>query len=96
MKKKIKNELINELVIMLKILANKHRLRILELIKKKGEKSVGQIADHLEIPFNTASKNLLYLSKKGILARRYDEPFVLYKISVSFPKPINTIISSLL
>lgn len=85
-----------ELLIVFKILANKHRLRILKLLKEKGEKSVGQIADHLEMSFNTTSKNVLFLADKGILSRRYDTPFVLYKISNSLPESAKIIISKIL
>ncbi|PIR40079.1 MAG: hypothetical protein COV33_01910 [Candidatus Zambryskibacteria bacterium CG10_big_fil_rev_8_21_14_0_10_34_34] len=98
MGKVTKNKMIrqDELMVVLKMLANKHRLAILKLLKEKREKSVGQIADCLEVSFNTISKNLLYLSQKGILVRRYDTPFVLYKISNSLPKSAKIIISKIL
>ena len=86
----------DELIIVLKMLANTHRLAILRLLKEKGEKSVGQIADRLEVPFNTISKNVLHLTQKGILLKRYDTPFVLYKISNSLPESAKIIISKLL
>jgi DNA-binding transcriptional ArsR family regulator len=85
-----------ELLVILKIFANEHRLAILKLLKERGEKSVGQIADHLKIPLNTTSKNLLYLNKKGILKRRYEGPFVLYAIQNKLSSPINIIISKLI
>jgi len=85
-----------DLIKTLKIFANEHRLAILGVLKNKGERSVGQIADSLEISFNTVSKNLLYLAKKGILGKRYDGPFVLYKISNPISEPARFIISRLL
>lgn len=78
-----------------KIFANEQRLAVVSLLKLKGEKSVGQIADHLEISFKTASKNLLFLTKKGILKRRYDGSFVLYKISDNLLEFTSLIISRL-
>ncbi|MEK7642809.1 MAG: helix-turn-helix domain-containing protein [Patescibacteria group bacterium] len=85
-----------ELIKTLRIFNNKHRLAILVFLKEKGEKSVGQIADHLEVPFNTVSKNLLYLARVGVLSRRYDTPFILYKISTSLPKHESIIIRELI
>lgn len=80
----------------LKILAEKHRLEILNLLKTGKSKSVGQIADHLNISFKATSKHLLYFAKKGILKRRYDGPFVLYKISDNLPRVARLIIFHLL
>jgi DNA-binding transcriptional ArsR family regulator len=75
--------------------ANKHRLVILNYLKKKRSGSVGQIADEIELPFKTTSKHLLYLAKRGILKRRYDGSFVLYKISENLSKTVDLIISQL-
>jgi DNA-binding transcriptional ArsR family regulator len=69
-----------------KIFANEQRLAILVFLKSEGNKSVGQIADGLEISFKNTSKHLLYLAKRGILERHYDGAFVLYKISNNLPK----------
>lgn len=85
-----------ELIKTFRIFDNKHRLAILAFLKEKGEKSVGQISDHLEAPFNTVSKNLLYLARVGILSRRYDTPFVLYKISAPLPKHESLIIREMI
>jgi DNA-binding transcriptional ArsR family regulator len=76
--------------------SNEHRLAILKLLKEKGEKSVGQIADYLELSFRITSKHLMYLAGKGVLARRYDGPFVLYKIPSSLSGSARTIIDKLL
>lgn len=72
-----------ELAKLFKVFSNKYRLAILKFLKNEGEKSVGQIADHLDVQFNAVSKNVLYLARRGLLTRRYDTPFVLYKISNS-------------
>jgi len=77
------------------IFTNRHRLAILSLLKMKGGRSVGQISDHLEISFNTTSRHLLYLAKKGILKRRYDGSFVIYEISNNLSKLSKLIISYL-
>jgi len=80
----------------LKIFANEQRLAIVSLLKSKGDKSVGQIADHLEIPFKTISKHLMYLTKRGILKRRHDGLFVLYNISDNLSRSSQLIISQLI
>jgi DNA-binding transcriptional ArsR family regulator len=94
--KTVKSENIKELNRTFKIFANEQRLAIMNLLKTKGEKSVGQIADHLEIPFKTISKHLLYLSDKGILTRRHNGFFVLYEISGNLSKSVRLIISQII
>lgn len=91
---KLKEE--KELAKMFKIFGNKYKLAVLKLLKQKGEKSVGQIADDLEIPFNTVSKYLLQLARQGLLTRRYDTPFVLYKIPNSVPEKLKIILSKII
>lgn len=88
------SEEIKELKNLIRILDNKYRLAILVLLLDKGEKSVGQVADSLEISFNTVSKNLLFLNKKGFLKKRYDGAFVLYSISSNLPKLVGLVIKS--
>jgi DNA-binding transcriptional ArsR family regulator len=90
----MKNKKIEELEKVFQIFANRHRLAILIILKLEGEKSVGQIADRLEMPFNTTSKNLLFLTRSGILKRRYDGPFVLYSIARSLLKLADLILKS--
>jgi DNA-binding transcriptional ArsR family regulator len=79
----------------LEIFANEHRLAILNCLKKRKSRSVGGISDDTSISFKIVSKHLLYLARKGILTRRYDGQFVIYKISDNLPKTARMIISSL-
>lgn len=85
-----------ELKKQLEIFDNLHRLDILKYLKNKGERPVGSIADATGLPFKTTSRQLLYLSERGILQRRYDGNFVLYRISANLPKGARAIISHLL
>lgn len=80
----------------LEIFDNLNRLEILRHLKIKGEISVGSIADKTKLSFKTVSRQLLYLAKKGIVERRYDGHFVLYKISDNLSKTARTIVSNLL
>jgi ArsR family transcriptional regulator, arsenate/arsenite/antimonite-responsive transcriptional repressor len=85
-----------ELKKIFEVFNNEPRLAILSLLKSKGEKSVGQIADRLDISYKVVSKHLLILFDTGILQRRYDGPFVLYKISPTLPGAAKVIINGLL
>lgn len=80
----------------LEIFDNINRLEILKCLKNKGEMPVGSIADKTKLSFKTVSRQLLYLAKNGIVDRRYDGQFVLYKISGNLSKTSSLIISNLL
>lgn len=92
-RKKGENE---DLTKIFKIFANKSRLAILIFLKAKKERPVGDIADNIKASFGITSKYLLYLTKKGILQRRYDGPFVLYSIAKDISEPARLILSKLL
>ena len=79
----------------LKIFANEQRLTILKLLKGGEEKSVGEIADHLEIDFKSTSRQLLLLADRGILRRRHDGAFVLYAIAPNLSKSVSLIAAML-
>lgn len=84
-----------ELMKEIEIFNNLNRLKILKFLKDKGERPVGDVADNIETSFKTASRQLLYMAKRGILKRRYDGSFVFYKISGNLPKISDSIISHL-
>jgi len=65
---------------LLKTLSNQHRLLILcQLVG--GEKSVGQLAEFLDIRDSTASQHLSLLRRDGIVASRRDGQTIWYRIS---------------
>lgn len=65
---------------LLKALSNRHRLLMLcQLIG--GEKSVGELADHLGIRDSTASQHLALLRRDHIISGRRDGQTVWYRIS---------------
>lgn len=64
---------------LLKSLGNRHRLLILcELVG--GEKSVGQLADFLDIRDSTVSQHLAILRRDRIVAGRRDGQTIWYRI----------------
>jgi DNA-binding transcriptional ArsR family regulator len=79
----------------LKILADGNRLEILRFLKKKKEAPVCTISDNIGASFKATSKHLLFLARKGILKRRYDSPFVLYKFSNTLSEIHRIVISHL-
>jgi DNA-binding transcriptional ArsR family regulator len=65
---------------LLKTLSNRHRLLILcQLVD--GEKSVGDLAEFLNIRDSTASQHLSLLRRDGIVAGRRDGQTIWYRIS---------------
>jgi DNA-binding transcriptional ArsR family regulator len=81
-----------ELERILKALANKRRLTILEFIKKSGTASVGDIAGAIELSFKATSKHLLILSNVNILEKEQISLTMMY----SLVKSQHPIVSKLL
>jgi DNA-binding transcriptional ArsR family regulator len=79
----------------LEIFDNINRLHILKYLKNKIERSVGDIADGAGVSFKTASRQLLYLAKKGILKRHYDGSFVMYRLGGKLSPIARILISQL-
>ena len=64
----------------LKCLGHPLRLRILDLLEAKGECTVTEIHEALEIEQAIASQHLTNMRDKGVLGRRKDGVHVLYSI----------------
>lgn len=65
---------------MLKALASRHRLMILcQLID--GERSVGELAEYLELRGSTVSQHLAVLRKDGLVSPRRDGQTIWYAIA---------------
>ena len=65
---------------MLKALANRHRLMILcQLIE--AERSVGELAEFLELRDSTVSQHLAWLRKDGLVATRRDGQTIWYALA---------------
>lgn len=69
----------------LKALANRRRLLIAALLKKKTEVAVGDIAEGIELSFRATSKHLRILFSADILDRRQRSSGVYYSLSASLP-----------
>lgn len=65
----------------LKALANKRRLAIVKLLKKQGEKSVGDIAHEINLSFKSTSKHLGVLSAVDIVDREQRSLQMFYRLA---------------
>jgi DNA-binding transcriptional ArsR family regulator len=64
----------------LKSLANRRRLAILKVLKKRKEASVGNIASEIKLSFRSTSKHLSILFGASILEREQRSKQMFYKI----------------
>lgn len=78
----------------LKALANKRRLAIVGALKK-GELSVGDIAEKIHLSFKSTSRHLRLLSAADILEREQKGLTAFYSLSHSLLPLARTIISHL-
>lgn len=67
-----------------KALGNEKRLEILQLLSKKKEMSVEEIADKINLSFKSTSKHLILLEQLDLLERQKKGASVYYQI-VSSP-----------
>jgi len=61
--------------------ANHRRIQIIFLLKKNPELSVLEIADRLNISYETASDHIRKISSAGLLLKRADGTFRRHKLS---------------
>ena len=61
--------------------ANHRRIEILELLDKKPELSVFEVADALRINFKTASEHIRRLAIAGLVFKRSDHTAVRHKLT---------------
>lgn len=67
-----------QLLVMLRAVANPMRYRILQILKEKGECQCGPIGDELPIAASTLSQHLKVLREAGLVQGTVDGPAVCY------------------
>ena len=67
-----------------RLLGDPGRLRVLDLLRKRGEMSVGEIADAVECSVANASRQLARLHDAQLLARRQEGQTVYYGIEAEW------------
>ena len=65
----------------MKALANRRRLLILSLLKKRNEVSVGEIAESIKLSFKATSRHLSILASADILEREQRSVQMFYSIN---------------
>jgi DNA-binding transcriptional ArsR family regulator len=70
-----------DLEIILKGLANKKRLMILDFLNRIGENDTGTIADYLNTDYKIVIPHIEKLLKAGLITKRREELIVHYQIS---------------
>ena len=76
----------------LKALANYRRLLILKILKTKRRKSVGNIAEEIELSFKATSKHISVLYAKNLVEREQVGLQVYYRLA----EPVNSLAKSIL
>ena len=61
--------------------SNHRRIQIMELLKRKPELSVSDIADELNINHKTASEHIRRLAITGLVLKRSEGPAVYHKLT---------------
>lgn len=84
-----------ELERMFKALANKRRLTIISLLRKKKEAHVGEIAETIHLSIKSTSRHLAVLSGADILDREQRSSEVFYRLNDAIPEIFTSIIKSL-
>jgi len=70
-----------ELERIMKGVANHRRIEILEILGKRPEMSVAELADKLKLNFKTASEHIRRLAISGLLMKRSDGHNIRHKLT---------------
>ncbi|OHA90173.1 MAG: hypothetical protein A2665_01155 [Candidatus Zambryskibacteria bacterium RIFCSPHIGHO2_01_FULL_46_30] len=79
----------------LKALANRRRLAIIELLRKGDEKSVGEIADNIKLSFRATSKHLSVLMHVDILEKEQRSLQMFYSLNKNAPGMVKQLLRTL-
>ena len=80
---------------LLKAVANKRRLAILNYLAKGKEANVGDIAEHINLSFKSTSRHLSTLIAVDLLDREQRSLEVFYRLSKNLPDVVKTIMRHL-
>ncbi len=79
----------------LKAVANRRRLSILAFLKKRGEATVGEIAEDIKLSFGATSRHLILMEHAGILDKEQRSIEVHYRIPHAVPAPVRSLLGSI-
>ena len=80
---------------LLKALANRRRLAILQFLKKRKEATVGEISEAIHLSFRSTSRHLAVLSHANILDKEQRSTEVYYRIANRQDQTASHVISRL-
>lgn len=69
----------------LKVLANRRRLAIIRLLRKRKEASVSDISEAIRLSFTSTSKHLTMLERAGFVEKEQRSLNVFYRIAGDLP-----------
>jgi ArsR family transcriptional regulator len=72
----------------IKALADKNRLRVVEALTVQKELYVCQITEMLGLAMPTVSRHMSVLQKAGLVKNRKEGRWVCYRLSEAFPSPL--------
>lgn len=76
---------------LLKAVANKRRLEILEYLLKKKEANVGDIAEHIHLSYKSTSRHLAVLRAADLVDREQRSLESFYSLSADMPEVVKQI-----
>ena len=72
-----------ELERQLKVLANRRRIAILNLLRKRKDVNVSDVADAIKLSFTSTSKHLTMLERMGFVEKEQKSLNVYYRITTT-------------
>ena len=77
----------------LKALANRRRLAILGMLRKRKEANVTDIAEAIKLSFTSTSKHLIMLERAGFVEKEQRSLNMFYKVAKDVPELLSHILS---
>ena len=84
-----------ELERQLKVLANRRRLTILNLLRKRKEANVSDISDTIKLTLTSTSKHLTMLERMGFVEKEQRSLNVYYRLAPTIPDLLSKILGFL-
>lgn len=84
-----------ELEKILKALANRRRILMLKILKRKKKISVGTMSNEIKLSFRSTSKHFSVLYATGIVEKEQDGLTMYYSMSPKPPKLVSIILNTI-
>ncbi len=84
-----------ELELLLKALANRRRLAIIQTLLRERELPVTEVAGVIKLSLTSTSKHLNLLHRLDVVDRRQENLVVYYRLANPLPSPVKKLISEI-